>query len=67
MKKTEPLSFKNNQAIGVELAGTQTFPEGKGLFPVAILILGSGPQYREKIYMVHKLLLLLPIILRDFV
>lgn len=52
--QTEPVSFKNAQAIGVELAGTLTLPEGKGPFPAAILISGSGPQDRDETFMGHK-------------
>lgn len=50
----EEVSFENPDAEGVKLAGTLTLPEGKGPFPVAILISGSGPQDRDESFMGHK-------------
>lgn len=44
---------------GVRLAGTLTLPKGKGPFPAAILITGSGPQDRDETLMGHKPFLVL--------
>lgn len=52
--QSKPVTFKNAKATGVELAGTLTLPEGKGPFPAAILISGSGPQDRDETFMGHK-------------
>lgn len=41
-------------APGVGLAGTLILPEGKGPFPAAILVTGSGPQDRDETIMNHK-------------
>jgi len=57
-KKTE-VKFANTQAVGVTLAGTLTVPEGKGPFPAAILISGSGPSDRDESFMGHKPFLVL--------
>ena len=38
----------------IELAGTLTLPNGKNIFPTAILISGSGPQNRDEEFMTHK-------------
>lgn len=38
----------------VKLAGTLTIPEGKGPFPAAILVSGSGPQDRDEYLMGHR-------------
>lgn len=46
--RAEEVSFDNPQAKGVTLAGTLTWPEGKGPFPAAVLISGSGPQDRDQ-------------------
>ncbi|MEI7983603.1 MAG: alpha/beta fold hydrolase, partial [Bacteroidota bacterium] len=43
-----------NQAAGIELAGTLTWPKGSGPFPAAILITGSGPQNRDEELLGHK-------------
>ncbi len=48
------VTFENAEAKGVVLAGTLTLPEGKGPFPAAILISGSGPQDRDETFMGHK-------------
>ncbi|MGH6908871.1 MAG: alpha/beta hydrolase family protein [Phenylobacterium sp.] len=50
--RTEDVSF--DSAPGVRLAGTLTLPEGKGPFPAAILITGSGAQDRDESIMGHK-------------
>ena len=37
-----------------DFAATLTLPEGKGPFPLAILVTGSGPQDRDEALMGHK-------------
>ncbi len=49
----EEVSVENAKA-GVKLAGTLTLPKGKGPFPAAILISGSGPQNRDEELLGHK-------------
>lgn len=39
---------------GVTLAGTLTLPEGKGPFPAAVMITGSGAQDRDETLLGHK-------------
>ena len=41
-------------APGVRLAGTLTLPPGKGPFPAAVLITGSGAQDRDETIFGHK-------------
>lgn len=53
------IRFRNPQAGGIELAGTLTLPDGKGPFPAAVLISGSGPQDRDESFMGHKPFLVL--------
>lgn len=48
-----------NQAAGIKLAGTLTLPRGKGPFPAALLISGSGPQDRDESIMGHRPFLVL--------
>ena len=48
-----------NKAAGVKLAGTLTFPKGKGPFPAVVLITGSGPQDRDEALMGHRPFLVL--------
>jgi pimeloyl-ACP methyl ester carboxylesterase len=55
--RAEDVSFEG--APGVRLAGTLTLPQGKGPFPAAILLNGSGPQDRDESFMGHKAFLLL--------
>ncbi len=43
-----------NKKFNFMLAGTLTIPQGKGPFPAAILITGSGPQNRDEAIMGHK-------------
>lgn len=43
-----------SKAKGVELSGTLTLPEGKGKFPLVILVSGSGPQDRNESLMGHQ-------------
>jgi len=54
----EEVSFKN-QGAGVTLAGTLTKPKGKGKFPIAVLITGSGPEDRNEEILGHKPFLVL--------
>ena len=48
-----------NPAAGIKLAATLTIPAGKGPFPAALLITGSGPQDRDEAIMGHKPFLVL--------
>jgi uncharacterized protein len=48
-----------NKRDGVKLAGTLTFPRGKGPFPAVLLITGSGPQDRNESILGHKPFLVL--------
>jgi pimeloyl-ACP methyl ester carboxylesterase len=50
--RAEDVSF--DSAPGVRLAGTLTLPQGKGPFPAAVLITGSGAQDRDEAIMGHK-------------
>ncbi len=52
--RSEDLTFVNEKAGGIKLAGTLTLPEGKGPWPAAILISGSGPQNRDEELLGHK-------------
>lgn len=52
--RSEEVSFANPAAPGVTLAGTLTLPQGKGPFPAAILISGSGAQDRDETLAGHK-------------
>ena len=56
--EAEEVVFPNASA-GIELAGTLTYPNGDGPFPVAVLISGSGPQDRDETLMGHKPFLVL--------
>ncbi|WP_338839774.1 alpha/beta hydrolase family protein [Flavobacterium ginsenosidimutans] len=55
---TEEVVFKNAKE-GIELSGTLSLPKKEGVFPVAILISGSGPQNRDEELMGHKPFLVL--------
>lgn len=55
---SEDITFKNEKA-GIELAGTLTLPKKDGVFPVVILISGSGPQNRDEELLGHKPFLIL--------
>jgi len=55
--RQEEVVFEN-EAAGIELAGTLTLPEGKGPFPAVVLITGSGPQNRDEEIFQHKPFLL---------
>jgi uncharacterized protein len=57
---TPPFSYKSedieyfNSDNSIKYAGTITIPPGKGPFPAAILITGSGQQDRDETMMGHK-------------
>ncbi|WP_282144500.1 alpha/beta hydrolase family protein [Cellulophaga baltica] len=50
---SEDITFENKKA-GISLAGTLTLPKKDGVFPVVILISGSGPQNRNEELLGHK-------------
>jgi pimeloyl-ACP methyl ester carboxylesterase len=50
---SEDVRYKNDQQ-SIELAGTLTLPRGKGPFPVAITISGSGGADRDESHFGHK-------------
>jgi uncharacterized protein len=54
----EEVAYENKRD-GVKLAGTLTFPRGKGPFPAVLLITGSGPQDRDESLLGHKPFLVL--------
>lgn len=49
----EDVTFENKGA-SITLAGTLTLPKKDGIFPVVVLISGSGPQNRNEELMGHK-------------
>lgn len=55
---SEDITFENKNA-GISLAGTLTLPKKDGVFPVVILISGSGPQNRDEELLGHKPFLIL--------
>jgi pimeloyl-ACP methyl ester carboxylesterase len=55
---SEEVSFQNTKA-NISLAGTLTLPTKEGVFPVVILITGSGPQTRDEEIFGHKAFLVL--------
>lgn len=55
---SEDITFENEKA-GISLAGTLTLPKKEGVFPVVILISGSGPQNRDEELLGHKPFLIL--------
>lgn len=55
--REEEVAFQS--VPGVRLAGTLTLPQGRGPFPAAILITGSGPQDRDETLVGHKPFLVL--------
>ena len=55
---SEDVTFENKKA-GITLAGTLTLPSKSGLFPVVVLISGSGPQNRDEELLGHKPFLIL--------
>ena len=50
---SEDVVFENTKA-NVSLSGTLTLPKKDGIFPVVILITGSGPQNRDEELLGHK-------------
>ena len=56
---TVAVTFRNAQAPEVLLAGTLTLPRGKGRFPCALLITGSGPEDRDEMVFGHRPFLVL--------
>jgi pimeloyl-ACP methyl ester carboxylesterase len=54
----EEVTFENKPA-GVKFAGTLTLPKGKGPFPAAVLITGSGAHDRNESLMGHRPFLVL--------
>jgi pimeloyl-ACP methyl ester carboxylesterase len=55
--REEEVAF--DSAPGVRLAGSLTLPAGKGPFPVAVMITGSGAQDRDETLFDHKLFLVI--------
>jgi pimeloyl-ACP methyl ester carboxylesterase len=55
--REEEVAF--DSAPGVRLAGTLTLPPGRGPFPAAVLITGSGAQDRDETILGHKPFLVL--------
>ena len=51
--REEEVSYRN-PAANFRLAATLTIPPGKGPFPAALLITGSGPQDRDETIAGHK-------------
>ncbi|MBC8053316.1 MAG: alpha/beta fold hydrolase [Sphingobacteriaceae bacterium] len=51
--REEEVQYENKTAA-VSLGATLTLPQGKGPFPVVVLISGSGPQNRDSEIMGHK-------------
>lgn len=43
-----------NKTAGIQLAGTLTLPDEKGVYPTVILISGSGPQNRDEELLGHQ-------------
>ena len=50
---SEDITFQNT-IENISLAGTLTLPKKDGIFPVVILISGSGPQNRDEEILGHK-------------
>ncbi|PIB39320.1 alpha/beta hydrolase family protein [Maribacter sp. 4G9] len=55
---TEEVTFTNEKA-NIELAGTLSLPLEEGVFPVVVLISGSGPQNRDEELLGHRPFLVL--------
>jgi pimeloyl-ACP methyl ester carboxylesterase len=51
---TLEVAYDNARAKGVRLAGTLTYPRGKGPFPTVLLITGSGLEDRDETVYGHK-------------
>lgn len=56
---TVAVTFPNARARDVVLAGTLTVPRGKGRFPCALLVTGSGPEDRNEAVFGHRPFLVL--------
>ena len=56
--REEEIHFSNDKAK-ISLAGTLTLPPGKGPFPAAILLSGSGPHDRDESVVGHRPFLVL--------
>jgi hypothetical protein len=54
--QAEEVSYNDGD---IKLAGTLTIPKGKGPFPAALLITGSGPENRDEELFGHKPFLIL--------
>ncbi|TYB75866.1 alpha/beta hydrolase family protein [Bizionia myxarmorum] len=50
---SEDVKFQNLKA-NISLSGTLTLPKKEGIFPVVVLISGSGPQNRDEELLGHK-------------
>lgn len=50
---TEKVTFENTKA-NISLAGTLSLPKKEGVFPVVVMITGSGPQNRDEELLGHK-------------
>lgn len=56
----ENVTFKNDKAAGITLAGTLTLPKKEGTnYPAVVLITGSGAQNRDEELLGHKSFLVL--------
>lgn len=55
---SEDVTFENKSA-GINLAGTLTLPKKEGVFPVVVLITGSGPQDRDEEILGHRSFLII--------
>jgi len=55
---SEAVTFENTKA-NISLSGTLTLPKKEGVYPVVILISGSGPQNRDEELLGHKPFLVL--------
>ena len=56
--REEKVRYLNPDAR-IQLAGTLTIPKGKGPFPAAMLIPGSGPLDRDELFGGHRVFLVL--------
>jgi len=51
---TLAVAYTNPRAKWIQLEGTLTLPRGKGPFPCALLITGSGPEDRDETIFGHR-------------
>src|SRR5262245_10147426 len=51
---TLEVAFDNPRAKGVQLAGTLSYPRGRGPFPAVLLITGSGLEDRDETVFGHR-------------